>query len=156
MGGWTTLLVMMLNEPFFFFCSLNQQSRKGIQLCGAYGVKKRIDDDFLNGRAVQRHTDGSCIMAFQAITQVAKVRFVCHTHPMSTHATADQPLEQCFPFPCGSTRPSNCCLLRMCFLGILGQTCLVTQELFPANVGRIHALLKSHPGSTCEASSSCW
>src|SRR5258708_35806534 len=64
---------------------------------------------------------------------------------MSTHATADQPLEQCFPFPCGSTRPSNCCLLRMCFLGILGQTCLVTQELFPANVGRIHALLKSHP-----------
>src|SRR5260370_41628802 len=28
---------------------------------------------------------------------------------------------------------------------ILGQTCLVTQELFPANVGRIHALLKSHP-----------
>src|SRR5258708_34662744 len=84
-------------------------------------------------------------MAFQAITQVAQVRFVRDTHPISTHATADQPLEQCFPFPCGSTCSLNCCLLRMCFLGILGQTCLVTQELFPTNVGRIHPLLKRHP-----------
>src|SRR5260221_2218468 len=139
MGGWTTLLVMMLNEPFFFFCSLNQQSRKGIQLCGAYGVKKGIDDDFLNGRAVQRHADGSCIMAFQAITQVAQVRFVRDTHPMSTHATTDQSLEQRFPFPCGSTRPGNSCLFRMCFLCILGQTCLVLHEVFPTYVGRIHA-----------------
>src|SRR5712692_6439065 len=144
-GGSTNLIVMMLNESFFFFCSLSQQGRKGIQLCRAYGVKKRIDDDVLNGRAIQRHADGSCIMAFEAITQVAKVRFVRDTHPMSTHATTDQSLEQRFPFPCGSTRPLNSCLLRMCFLCILGQTCLVTQELFPTHVGWIHALLKSHP-----------
>src|SRR5437764_14693236 len=63
--------------------------------------------------AIHRHADGSCIMAFEAITQVAQVRFVRHTHPMSTHATADQPLEQRFPFPCGSTCPGNRCLLRM-------------------------------------------
>jgi hypothetical protein len=67
-GGSTNVIAMMLNEPCFFFSSLNQQNRKGIQLCGAYGVKKRMDDDFLNGRAVQRHTDGPRIMAFQAIT----------------------------------------------------------------------------------------
>ena len=144
-GGSTNLIVMMLNEPFFFFGLLSQQGRKGIQLCGADGVKKRIDDDFLNGRAIQRHTDGSCIMAFQAITQVAQVRFVRDTHPMSTPATAHQPLQQCFPFPCGSTRSLNGCLLGMCLLRILGQTCLVPQELFPTNVGRIHPLLKRHP-----------
>src|SRR5207248_8798930 len=92
-----------------------------------------------------RHTDASCIMAFEAITHVAKVRFVRHTHAMSTHATADQPLEQRLPFPCGSTCPLNSCLFRMCFLGILGQTCLVLQELFPTYVGRIHVLLKRHP-----------
>jgi len=112
-GGSPHLIVMMLNEAFFFFGSLKQQGSKGVQLCGANGVNKRRDDDFLNGRAIHRHADGSCIMAFEAITQVAQVRFVRHTHPMSTHATADQPLEQRFPFPCGSTCPGNRCLLRM-------------------------------------------
>src|SRR5947209_20139624 len=119
-GSSAHLIVMMLNEPFCFFGLLSQQGRKGIQLCGAYGVKKRVDDDFLNGRAIQRHTDGSCIMAIEAITQVAQVRFVRDTHPMSTHATTDQSLEQRCPFPCGSTRPLNSSLLRMACLGIHG------------------------------------
>ena len=70
-------------------------------------------------------------MAFEAITQVAEVRFVRDTHAMSTHATADQSLEQRFPFPCGSTRPLNSCLLRMCFLRILGQTRLIAAEIVP-------------------------
>src|SRR6266516_2549588 len=120
-------------------------ARKGHLAVGAYGVKKRPYHDFLNGRAIQRHADGPCIMAFEAITQVAKVQFVCDPQPMSAHATADQPLEQGFPVPCGSTCAGNRCLLRLCFLGILSQTCLVLQELFPTNVGRIHPLLKRHP-----------
>src|SRR5205085_11019293 len=48
-GGSPHLIVMMLNEAFFFFGSLKQQGSKGVQLCGANGVKKRRDDDFLNG-----------------------------------------------------------------------------------------------------------
>ena len=72
-AGSTNLVTMILSEAFFLFRSLKQQSGKSIQLRRAQGVKKCLDDDFLNGRPIQRHTDGSCIMAFEPITQVANM-----------------------------------------------------------------------------------
>src|SRR2546423_8736106 len=64
---------------------------------------------------------------------------------MSTHATAHQSMQERFPFSCGSTGAGNCCLPDMGFLGILSQTCLVVQELFPTNVSRIGFELQHYP-----------
>src|SRR5262245_4099503 len=110
-GGSAYLIAMMLSHPLLFFGVLSQQGSKGIQLGRTDGVKKGLDHNFLNRWAIQRHTHGSCIMALEAITLVAHMRFVGNTHAMPTHATAHQPLQERLPFSWGST----CSLHRSLF-----------------------------------------
>src|SRR5690242_19016740 len=123
-AGAPHLIAMMLSQPSLFFRAARQQSSKRIQLGGTDGLKKRLDHDLLNRWAIQRHALGSVVMALEAITQVAHVRFVRDPHAVPTHATTHEPLQHCLPLPYGSTRSLHGSLLRMGFLGVFGETCL--------------------------------